>query len=205
MKTDLKFKNDPVRKLLVKMAVPAIIAMVVNGLYYLVDTAFVGWGVGSIGLAGLAVIFPVQMFMVAWGSMIGMGTASIISRKLGENDKITSGKAAGNSIVLGALSGILFTFLTVKFQSPMISGLGATENTFLPAQEYIATLQWGFLFVFLSMVGFNLLRTQGEAKKAAIGMLIGTLINLILDPVFIITFNMGQNKSTKNDLILGKA
>lgn len=180
---NLDLGREKIGKLLVKMAFPAIISMVVNGLYYLVDAVFISWGVGSRALAGLAIIFPIQM--------IGMGSASIISRKLGASDVETAERAAMNSISLSLLFGFILTTLTVLFQRPLMFSLGATDYNFQYAREYLFYIQMGFVFVFLSMIGFNITRAQGNAKAAGMGMLLGTVINLILDPLFIFTFKMG--------------
>ena len=188
---ELDLKNGSINLLLRKMAVPAILAMVVNGLYYLVDAAFVGWGVGSGALAGLAVIFPVQMFTIAWGSMIGMGVSSVVSLKLGENEKGYANNAAAHAVQIAIVSGIVITTVTLAMKEPILTGLGVTPGTYATASEYLGTLQFGFIFVFLSMVGFNTARSQGMAKAAGKGMFIGTLINLALDPAFIFIFGMG--------------
>ncbi|MGC9312471.1 MAG: MATE family efflux transporter [Sediminispirochaetaceae bacterium] len=191
LKRQIDFGSDNLGKLLAKMSVPAIIAMVVNGLYYLVDAAFVGWGVGSSALAGLAVVFPVQMFMIAWGSMLGMGAAAVIARKLGESRKEEAGSAALHAVLLAVLSGAVFLAVTLLTCKPLLYGFGATEGTFTDARDYLQALQYGFIFVFLSMAGFNIMRAEGDAARAGMGMLLGTVINVVLDPLFIFTFNMG--------------
>lgn len=188
---ELSLKNERIGVLIRKMSLPAIIAMLVNGLYYLVDAAFVGWGVGSSALGGLAVVFPVQMFTIAWGSMIGMGAASVISRRLGEDNLPGASNAASKAVRLAAASGLFFTLIAILARHRILVGLGATFDTFLDAAEYLDTLRIGFVFVFLSMVGFNIARAQGKAKEAGRGMLLGTLINLILDPLFIFGFGWG--------------
>ena len=187
----LDLGNDKPGGLLARMAIPAIISMVVNGLYYLVDAAFVGWGVGSRALAGLAVIFPLQMLMIAIGSMIGMGGASIISRRLGAGENAAAGRAAMNAVSLSLLFGLVLTGLTIAIQRPLLFALGATDYNLQAARDYLGFIQLGFVFVFLSMTGFNIARAEGNAKAAAFGMLLGTTLNLILDPLFIFTFKMG--------------
>lgn len=187
----LDLGNDKPGGLLARMAIPAIISMVVNGLYYLVDAAFVGWGVGSRALAGLAVIFPLQMLMIAIGSMIGMGGASIISRRLGAGENAAAGRAAMNAVSLSLLFGLVLTGLTIAIQRPLLFALGATDYNLQAAGDYLGFIQLGFVFVFLSMTGFNIARAEGNAKAAAFGMLLGTALNLILDPLFIFTFKMG--------------
>jgi putative MATE family efflux protein len=187
----LDLGNDKPGGLLARMALPAIISMVVNGLYYLVDAAFVGWGVGSRALAGLAVIFPLQMLMIAIGSMIGMGGASIISRRLGAGENAAAGRAAMNAVSLSLLFGLVLTGLTIAIQRPLLFALGATDYNLQAAGDYLGFIQLGFVFVFLSMTGFNIARAEGNAKAAAFGMLLGTALNLILDPLFIFTFKMG--------------
>ena len=191
MKTQLDFKNGRPGKLLATMSIPAIIAMVVNGLYYLADAAFVGRGVGSEGLAGLAIVFPMQMFMIAWGSMIGMGTASIISRSLGEKNSTSALETVAGSVMIATVSGVSMAVLTLLFRGSLLNAMGATAETLAPSGQYLSVIACGFPFIFLSMAGFNIARSTGDAKKAGTGMLIGTLINLLLDPVFIFVFHMG--------------
>ena len=187
----LDLKHEPIGVLLRKMAVPAIIAMVVNGLYYLVDAAFVGWGVGSGALAGLAIVFPVQMFVIAWGSMLGMGVAAIIAQTLGRDDESGARSAAANAVLLALASGILISFGSAAGGRAFLYRIGATEGTIDAAFAYLSALQFGFPFVFLSMVGFNVARAQGNAEHAKRGMILGTIVNLALDPIAIFVLDMG--------------
>lgn len=191
MKTTQDFGNGNVGRLLIGIAVPSIIAMVVNGLYYLVDAAFVGWGVGSSALAGLAVVFPLQMFVIAWGSMLGMGAAALLARKAGEKDHEEAGAAARSAVRLAVLSGIFFLVITLSAKRGLLYTLGAGEGSYQEADAYLSSLQWGFGFVFLSMVGFNIVRAMGDVASAGRGMLLGTVVNLVLDPLFIFGFHMG--------------
>ena len=193
MKDNLDFGTGRLGSLLGRMAVPAVVSMVVNGLYYLVDAAFVGWGAGAPALAGLAVVFPIQMFMIAWGSMIGMGTASVISIHMGENRIEEAQKAVKASVISSLISGIVFTAAAFCFQQQMLESLGAGRANYEHAYNYAVWLQPGFVFVFLSMSGFNILRAQGLAKEAGAGMLLGTVVNLVLDPIFIFGFKMGTS------------
>ena len=147
IQSKVDFEKDSLGKLLTRMAVPAVIAMVVNGLYYMVDAAFVGWGVGSRALAGLAVVFPIQMFMIAWGSMIGMGAAAVISRKLGEKLPEEAGSAAMHAVLLAVFSGIVFLIMTLAAQKSLLYAFGATEGTYADAREYLRALQYGFVSV----------------------------------------------------------
>ncbi len=188
-KQDLE--NDPPGRLLASLAVPSIIAMMVNGLYYLVDAAFVGWSEGGMALAGLATIFPLQMFMIAWGTMLGMGAASLISHRMGEAKNQEARNAAGSGVFLALLSGVILTVLSLVFRPALLNLLGATEVTRIPARSYLIGLEPGFVFVFLSMVGFNLVRAEGLAKEAGMGMLLGSLVNLVLDPVFLFVLHTG--------------
>lgn len=191
METTQDFGTGNVGKLLVRMAVPSIIAMVVNGLYYLVDTAFVGWGVGSGALAGLAVVFPLQMFIIAWGSMLGMGAAALLARKAGERDSTGAAGAARCAVQLAVLSGIFFLAITLPGKQVILHTLGAVKGSYREADAYLSALQWGFGFVFLSMVGFNIVRARGDVASAGRGMLLGTVVNLVLDPLFIFGLRMG--------------
>jgi len=188
---DEQLGNAPISKLLVKMSVPMIFAMLVNGLYYLVDAIFVGWGVGSDGLGGLTVVFPLQMFAIALGMAVGTGTASITSIELGNRKKDEATKTIITSIIFSLILGILLPGLLIIFKKQLIYLFGATEEIYGHADGYYTYIIYGFAFIFLSFLEINVIKAEGNAKLAAIGMFLGTILNVILDPIFIFGFHMG--------------
>ena len=183
--------NAPISKLIYRMSIPMIFAMVINGLYYLVDAIFVGWGVGSEGLGGLAIVFPLQMFAIALGMAIGTGTASIISIELGNQKKEEVAKTIITSVIFSLVLGILLPGILLIFKEQIIYLFGATMEIYPYADGYYTYIVFGFIFIFLSFLEINIIKAEGNTKMAALGMFLGTFLNVILDPIFIFIFHMG--------------
>jgi len=186
-----KLGTWPIPRLLISMATPMIVAMIINGTYFLVDAIFVGRGVGTDGLGGLAVVFPLQMLAIALGTMLGVGSGSIISLELGKGNKVKAIKAVKSTIVLSILLGLILPICLILFRGEIIRIMGATESIFSHAEAYYRYIVCGFVFIFLSMIEISTLRAEGKAKIAAIGMIASSLINAALDPLFIFGFHMG--------------
>ncbi len=181
----------PVPKLLLKMAAPMVIAMVVNGLYYLVDAAFVGLAVGASALGGLAAVFPLQMLAVALATMLGVGTASVVSRKLGEGDKDGASFAVKNAVMFAVLLGIIVSAVLMIFKPGVLAFMGATAETTAEADAYYSVIIPGFVLIFLSFLELNAIRSEGNAKLAAFGMFLGSVLNIGFDALFIFVFKLG--------------
>jgi len=160
-------------------------------MYYLVDAIFVGWGVGANGLGGLAIIFPLQMFAIAFGMAIGTGTASITSITLGNDRKENAMKTMMTSVLFSLSLGILLPVILMIFKTPLIYLFGATEILNVHAEEYFNYIIFGFIFIFLSFLEINTIKAKGNARFAALGMFLGTFLNVIFDPIFIFGFHMG--------------
>ena len=178
-------------KLLIKMSIPATFAMIVNGLYNLVDTIFIGRGVGTEAIGGLALAFPAQMIIMGFGISIGQGAASVVSRNLGAENDVRARRAAGNAFALALVSGTLILALGRIFLEPLLSLLGATDPLRNYARDYLSIILLGSPFIALAMTSNNLLRAEGKAKVSMVVMLIGAVTNIILDPIFIFVFKMG--------------
>lgn len=181
----------PIVKLLVRMSIPATFAMMVNGLYNLVDTIYIGRGVGTEAIGGLALAFPVQMIIMGFGISIGQGAASVVSRNLGAENDERARRAAGNAFALAAVSGILIMGVGLLFLEPLLTLLGATEALRFHARDYLRVILLGSPFIALAMSSNNLLRAEGKAKTSMTVMLIGAVTNIILDPILIFGFDMG--------------
>ena len=183
--------TEPVPKLLVRLGVPAVIGMFVNALYNLVDTIFVGQGVGVSAIGGLAIAFPYQIFLFALAAMIGIGGASIVSRALGAKEYERANRTAANAITYAIVSSLALTAIGYIFLDRILLIFGATEGIAGYAQEYLSVVMSGTMFLVFSVVGNNLIRAEGRALIAMVSMLIGAVVNIILDPIFIFVLDMG--------------
>lgn len=183
--------NEPVGRLIWKLSIPAMVGMFVNGLYNLVDTIYIGHGIGSLGIAGLSVAFPVQMIIGGTGAMLGVGTASLISRSLGAKDYDTAQWAFGNNLLATAVLGIIYIFSGSIFLPHILSLFGASAEILPYASEYMGVIFLGSPLIIFTMSMNNVIRSEGAAKIAMWSMLVGAIANIILDPIFIFAFGMG--------------
>ncbi|HDK27596.1 MAG TPA: MATE family efflux transporter [Candidatus Atribacteria bacterium] len=183
--------EEKISKLLVKLSLPATIGMMVNALYNLVDTIFVGRGVGALAIGGLTIAFPIQMIIMAFAQMIGIGAASAISRSLGAKEIEKADYVAGNSFLLIVILSSIIAAIGLFFTEPMLRLFGATDTILPYAKDYITIILWGSIFFSFAMSSNNLIRAEGNAKVAMATMLIGAILNIILDPIFIFVFKMG--------------
>lgn len=194
MKTEFRegfLGTDPIGKLLFKLSLPATVAIFVNILYNFVDTIFIGRGVGPDAIGGLVIILPFQIILMAVGTMFGVGAASIISIKLGSGDRENASKTTGNSIVLAMLSSIFIIIVVWLNLDYLLRIFGATEGLLQYAGDYLSVILWGTPFIVVSMVLHSIIQAEGNAKVAMMGMVISTVINIILDPIFIFSFGLG--------------
>lgn len=180
-----------VKKALIKLSIPATIGMLVNATYNLVDSLFVSWGAGTLAIGGLTLAFPVQMIVMAVALMLGIGSASVFSRAYGRNDKVAMNNTVNTTVRVGILSGLLVTILGLTFLNPLLELFGATSENIGFATDYLGIILFGVTFQALSMILNNLTRAEGRAKAAMIAMVIGTGLNIILDPIFIFDWGLG--------------
>jgi len=183
--------EEKINKLLVNLSLPATIGMMVNALYNLVDTIFVGRGVGAIAIGGLTIAFPIQMVIMAFAQMIGIGAASAISRSLGAKDIEKADYIAGNSFLCVIVLSSTIAAIGLIFTEPMLRLFGSTETILPYAKDYITIILWGSIFFSFAMSSNNLIRAEGNAKVAMTTMLIGAILNMILDPIFIFILKLG--------------
>ena len=189
-KTDF-LGHDAIFPLLFKMSIPAAISMIINALYNIVDTIFVGQGVGPIAIAALAIVFPLQMIVSSFAHAISLGAASITSRYLGKKDYKSAANVIGTAYSTVIIVTSIIILIVFIFMSPILTFFGASKTIIPYAKEYLNIVAVGFFFFSLSMCASNLVRSEGNAKSSMIGMIIGALLNTILDPLFIFGFNMG--------------
>lgn len=183
--------TEPIGPLLARMAVPAVIAMGVNALYNLVDTIFIGRGVGPLAIGGVSIAFPIQIIVLAAGLLVGIGSASVVSRAMGAGDPERAAQTAGNAIFLTVVIGLVITVVGLIFADSILRLFGATEDLLPYAREYLTTILPGAVFVSSAIAANHITRSQGHARVAMVIMLIGAGLNIILDPIFIFGFNMG--------------
>lgn len=183
----------PVGRLMVKLAVPAVAAQLINALYNIVDRMYIGHmeGVGDLALTGLGVSFPIIMFISALSALAGMGGGSRAAIRMGEKDidgaEAILGGCATLLLIMAAASTVLFQI----FRDPLLLLFGASENTLPYASGYLSIYLWGTVSVLFSLGLNNFITTQGFATFSMLTVVIGAVCNIILDPVFIFGFRMG--------------
>ena len=181
----------PVGKLLWKYFVPAIIGVLANTLYNLVDRIYIGQGVGSLALSGLTVAFPIMIIAMAFGMLVGMGAAARISIRLGEQNRAEAEKILGHAFILLLAISLSVTVLGLLLRDVILSLFGAGPETLNYARKYITIILLGNVFQGVGFGMNNLIRAEGHARIAMVTMILGAVMNIILDPLFIFVFNMG--------------
>jgi len=191
MERNHNLENQKMTKLLINLSLPATIGMIVNALYNIVDTIFIGRGIGYLGIGGLTIAFPVQMIIMAVAQMIGVGAASIISRSLGSKDSDRANHVVGNSFLSAVILGTFISVLGLIFINPLLKIFGATDILMPYAKEYLQIILIGSIYFPIAVAGNNIIRAEGNAKTAMFSMLIGAILNIIFDYIFIFPLNMG--------------
>ena len=187
----LELGTEKIGKLLMKYAGPAIIAMTASSLYNMIDSIFIGHGVGPLAIAGLAVTFPLMNLGAAFGSLVGVGASSLISMLLGEKNYGMAQKVFGNVITLNIIIGLLYTVAVLLFLDPILIFFGGSEQTLPYAREYMVIILWGNMITHMYF-GLNaVLRAAGFPKRAMYATIFTVVLNTVLDPVFIYIFDMG--------------
>lgn len=190
-KTPTALGTENIGKLLMQYAVPAIIAMTASSLYNMVDSIFIGHGVGTMAISGLALTFPLMNLAAAFGSLVGVGAATLISVKLGQKDYDTAQRVLGNVFVLNILLGVAFTVIVMAFLDPILHFFGGSDETVGYARDYMYIILLGNTITHLYL-GLNaVLRSSGHPQKAMYATIATVIINTILDPVFIYGFGWG--------------
>lgn len=190
-KTPTALGTENIGKLLMQYAVPAIIAMTASSLYNMVDSIFIGHGVGTMAISGLALTFPLMNLAAAFGSLVGVGAATLISVKLGQKDYDTAQRVLGNVFVLNILLGVAFTVIVMAFLDPILYFFGGSDETVGYARDYMYIILLGNTITHLYL-GLNaVLRSSGHPLKAMYATIATVIINTILDPVFIYGFGWG--------------
>lgn len=187
----MELGTERVRKLLIQYAVPAIIAMTASSLYNMVDSIFIGHGVGPLAISGLALTFPLMNLAAAFGSLVGVGAATLISMRLGQRDYQTAGMVLGNVVVLNLIIGVVFGVLALVFLDPILYFFGASADTISYAREYMTVILAGNVITHMYL-GLNaVLRASGHPRESMYATIMTVVINTVLDPLFIYGFDWG--------------
>ena len=184
--------TEPVASLMLRFAVPSIIAMLVSALYNIVDQLFIGQAVGTLGNAATNVAFPLTTSCIALALMFGIGGASCFNLSMGRGQKEEAVYFVGNALVCLIFSGVLLAVFSEIFLTPLLTRFGAPANVLPYAQTYVRITAIGFPFLILTTGGCHLIRADGSPKMAMICNLTGALINTVLDALFVMVFHWGM-------------
>ena len=187
----LELGTKPVGRLLTQYALPAIIAMTASSLYNMVDSIFIGQGVGALAISGLAVTFPFMNLSAAFGAGVGIGSSSYLSVKLGQKDYSTAQRILGNNVTLNIIIGLVFSVVSLVFLDPILYFFGASEQTIPYAREYMIIILLGNIITHLYFGMNAVLRAASKPRQAMYTTIFTVVLNSILDPLFIYTFDMG--------------
>lgn len=188
-KVDLGKEN--INKLLISFAIPCVISMLINSVYNIVDQIFIGKGVGTLGNAATNVIFPLVIIFNAVAGLIGNGAAANLSLKLGEGKKEEGGKIVGSAVTVSTIFSIILSVIAYFFLPKLVYMFGCTENVYQYAVDYGKIIILGAPFMIIYSALSQLIRADGSPKYSMALLVVGAILNIILDPIFIFTFNMG--------------
>lgn len=183
--------TEPIGKLLKNYAVPAIIAMTASSLYNIIDSIFIGHGVGPLAIAGLAVTFPLMNLSAAFGTLVGVGATTLVSVLLGQKNYEVANKVLGNVVILNTVIGLLFMTAALVFLDPILYFFGASENTIIYAREYMSIILAGNAITHLYLGLNSVLRASGQPKMAMFLTILSVLVNTAVAPVLIFGLDMG--------------
>ncbi|MBS5789087.1 MATE family efflux transporter [Fusobacterium sp.] len=185
--------SEKITKLLIQFSLPAIIGMLVNALYSIVDRIYIGniKDVGHFAIAGVGLTFPVTIFVFAFAVLIGLGGATNISLNLGKKQKDEAEHYLGNAICFGTIVSTIIGILVLIFMEGLVDKLGGSENTSKYTIEYLRIVAIGFPATIVGYVANAGIRSDGNPKMSMVTLLIGAIINIVLDPIFIFGMDMG--------------
>jgi putative MATE family efflux protein len=182
---------NPIGKLLLEFSIPAIIAMIANALYNVVDSIFVGRGVGPLALTAVTIAFPIMIMLMAFGMLVGIGATALVSIRLGQQKHDEAEKILGNAFATMIIMGVVISVPMLIFLDPILIFLGATPDVFDYAKQFTTIILIGSVFQFLSFGINNIIRAEGHPKISMATMLFSAGLNTILNPIFIFVFHWG--------------
>ena len=191
VKKELNLGTEKIGKLLIAFTIPCIISMLINSVYNIVDQIFIGQGVGILGNAATNIIFPLVIMCNAIAGLFGNGCAAGLSLRLGEGKKEEARKQVGCTITVTIIVSIVFSIIAYIFLPNLINFFGCTENVYPYAQSYGKIILIGAPFMIIYTAISSIIRADGSPRYSMVCLLVGAIINIILDPIFIFGFNMG--------------
>lgn len=186
-----QLKNESIKKLLFILSAPAVISLITNSINMAFDRMFIGIGVGTTGLSAITISFGIYLLIQAFAQLIASGSSAIVALKLGEDNKDDAEKNIGNAFTLGIIVAVITTILGLAFIQPLLSLYGANGENIIYAKQYTITLISGSVFFIMSQVLNNIIRGMGYSKKSCLNFIVGIILNIILNPIFIFVFHMG--------------
>ncbi len=191
----------PIGRLIARLAIPSSVALFVTSTYNLVDTIFVGRGVGPLAIGALALVFPLQIFVMAFGNLIGIGAASIVSRSLGAGQPDRARSAAGTAVTLAVGIGVVVAAAGSLFPDQLVTILGGTDDLRDLTIAYVTVILIAEPFHLFNLAAASLIRAEGQARVAMATMVAGMVVNIALDPLFIFAFGWGVQGAAAATLI----
>ncbi len=187
----LALGTENIRKLLLQYAIPSVIAMTAASLYNIIDSIFIGQGVGALAISGLAITFPLMNLAAAFGALVGVGASALLSLRLGQKDYSTANTILGNVLVLNLILGSLYTFVVLLFLDPILLFFGASPDTLPYAHDFMLIITMGNVVTHIYF-GLNaLMRASGNPVRSMYATIFSVIINLVLAPLFIFVFGWG--------------
>lgn len=183
-------QTEKISTLLLKFSIPAIVGMVVNALYNVVDRMYIG-KMGALAMTGIGLNLPFMTIIMAFGMLVGIGAAAMVSIRLGQGKVEDAEKTLGNAVSLLIIISLMMTAVGLIFKTPLLYLFGASEATIGFADDYITIILAGAIFQGVGFGVNNIIRAEGSPQIAMYTMLLGAVINIVLDPIFIFTFGMG--------------
>ena len=177
-----------IKSLLIKYSVPAIISQMAASLYNIVDSVFIGHGVGALAITGLAITFPLMNLSAAFGALIGAGGSTLVSIKMGQKDHESAERVLGNVVSLNLILGIILTIVGLIYIDEILYFFGAGPDTISHARDYMEIILYGNVITHLYLGLNNVMRSSGYPKKAMQMTLLTVVVNAVLDLIFIIYF-----------------
>ena len=191
MDRTLRLEKERIGKLLFQFSFPAIIGMMVMASYNIVDRVFVGRGVGALAISGIAITFPALIIFMAFAMLVGIGATAVISIRLGEKKITEAEETLGNALTLSIIISIILTAIFYAFLDPILVAFGGSGEVFLYARDYSIIMLIGGVFQMVSFTMNNIIRGEGNPKMAMFTMIIGAVLNTILNPIFIFGLHWG--------------
>lgn len=187
----MKLGESPISKLLWYYSLPSLVGTLTNALYNIIDRIYIGQGVGALAISSLALTFPIMNLLGAFGMLVGHGAAARVSLLLGNGNTREANAILPNTLFLSLFFYLIVSSLTFIFLEPILYAFGASEQTLPYASEYLKIIIPGHIFTSLSYAYTNIMRASGHPLRAMNTLILGAVLNVLLDPLFIFTFNLG--------------